>query len=93
MHENNGYESHLLLREYRARICKSFEEPRHRFPAWRAGTTTLFDVPDRSMNRFLGLLKNVYEYGSALASIALKSMQRSQIYRAKNFAALTNLQS
>jgi hypothetical protein len=26
----------------RARICKHFKEPRNRFPAWRAGTTTLF---------------------------------------------------
>jgi hypothetical protein len=30
-----------------ARICKTFKEPRNRFPAWRAGTTTLFDVPAR----------------------------------------------
>ncbi len=30
-----------------ARICKPFKEPRNRFPAWRAGTTTLFFVPDR----------------------------------------------
>jgi hypothetical protein len=28
-----------------ARICKPFKEPRNRFPAWRAGTTTLFGVP------------------------------------------------
>ncbi len=27
-----------------ARICKFFKEPRNRFPAWLAGTTTLFDV-------------------------------------------------
>ncbi len=25
----------------------TFKEPRNRFPAWRAGTTTLFDVPAR----------------------------------------------
>ncbi len=31
-------------RETRARICKPFKEPRNRFPAWRSGTTTLFDV-------------------------------------------------
>ncbi len=30
-----------------ARICKPFKEPKNRFPAWRAGTTTLFDVPAR----------------------------------------------
>ncbi len=29
----------------RARICQPFQEPRNRFPAWRAGTTTIFDVP------------------------------------------------
>jgi hypothetical protein len=28
----------------RARICKPFKEPRNRFLAWRANTTTLFDV-------------------------------------------------
>jgi hypothetical protein len=28
----------------RARICKPLNELRNRFPAWRAGTTTLFDV-------------------------------------------------
>jgi hypothetical protein len=26
-------------------ICKHFKEPGNRFPAWRAGTTTLFFVP------------------------------------------------
>ncbi len=30
-----------------ARICKPFKESRNRFPVWRAGTTTLFDVPAR----------------------------------------------
>jgi hypothetical protein len=29
---------------FRARICKSFKEPRNRFPARRADTTTLFEV-------------------------------------------------
>jgi hypothetical protein len=29
----------------RARICEPFMEPRNRFPAWRAGSTTLFVVP------------------------------------------------
>ncbi len=33
--------------ELRARICKHFKEPSNRFLAWRAGTTTLFDVPAR----------------------------------------------
>jgi hypothetical protein len=31
----------------RARICKPFKEPRNQFPACRAGTTSLFDVPAR----------------------------------------------
>jgi len=31
----------------RARICRPFQEPRNRFPAWRAGTTTLFGAPGR----------------------------------------------
>jgi hypothetical protein len=30
--------------DLRARICKPFKEPRNRFPAWRAGTTTLYVV-------------------------------------------------
>ncbi len=53
-----------------ARICEPFKEPRNRFPAWRAGTTTIFDVPAGqakqagidSLNRFLGSL-NVYKFG------------------------------
>ncbi len=43
-----------------ARICKLFREPNNRFPAWRAGTTTLFDVDVPSgyigwRNRSLGI--------------------------------------
>jgi hypothetical protein len=37
----------VLSTEVRARICRPFKEPRNRFPAWRAGTTTLFVVPAR----------------------------------------------
>ncbi len=54
----------------RARICRP--DPRNRFPAWRAGTTTLFVVPARQAihrlaesiprNRFLGSI-NFYKYG------------------------------
>ncbi len=53
------------------RICKPFKEPRNRFLAWRAGTTTLFTYgPTRLQrlaesilwNRFLGSLI-VYKYG------------------------------
>jgi hypothetical protein len=56
----------------RARICKPFKEPRNRFPSWRPGTTTPFDVyraarlhrleESISWNRFLGSV-NVYKYG------------------------------
>jgi hypothetical protein len=58
----------------RARICKSFQKPRNRFPAWRADIAydTLFIVPARQAtyrlaesiprNRFLGSL-NIYKYG------------------------------
>jgi hypothetical protein len=50
---------------------KPFKAPRNRFPAWRAGTTTIFVVPPTKLhrlaksmpwNRFLGSL-NVYKYG------------------------------
>ncbi len=55
----------------RARICRPFEEPRNRFPAWRAGSTALLFVrPARlhrlaeliPQNRFQGSI-NVYKYG------------------------------
>ncbi len=62
----------LLLRAGWARICKHFKEPRNRFPAWRACTTTPFVVLTRTRtgykgwqipgNRFMGSL-NVYKYG------------------------------
>ncbi len=39
----------------RARICKPFKEPRNRFPAWRAGTTSLFDVPARQATKAGGI--------------------------------------
>jgi hypothetical protein len=54
--------------EARARICKPFNESKNRFPAWRAGTTTLFDVPVRqatkagrihSLESIPGLLKRL----------------------------------
>jgi hypothetical protein len=37
--------SHTTVRLSRVRIFRPFKEPRNRFPAWRVGTTTLFDVP------------------------------------------------
>ncbi len=45
----------------RARISKPIKKPRNRFPAWRAGTKTLFDVGTSPQgyrgwrNRFLGI--------------------------------------
>jgi hypothetical protein len=39
----------------RARICKLFKEPRSRFPAWWAGTTTLFDIPARQATQAGGI--------------------------------------
>jgi hypothetical protein len=60
--------------DIRARICKPFKEIRNRFPAWQAGTTTLFDVPAAKLhwlvesipwNRILGSL-NVYKYGLSI---------------------------
>ncbi len=50
--------------EYRARICKTFIEPKSRFPTWRDGTTTLFVV--RARNRFMGMdswAHKRYKYG------------------------------
>jgi|LakMenEpi03Aug12_release.lakeMendotaPanAssembly.Ray.scaffolds.fasta_scaffold4209272_1 hypothetical protein len=35
----------VLILIHQRRICKPFNEPRNRFPATRAGVTTLFDVP------------------------------------------------
>jgi hypothetical protein len=49
--ERNGYKggvgSCASVADTRARICKHLKEPRNRFPIWRAGATTLFDVPAR----------------------------------------------
>jgi hypothetical protein len=43
----SGSKSQECIIHPRARICKPFRESRNRFPAWRAGTTTLFVVPAR----------------------------------------------
>jgi len=45
--QNSEDEEEVCSLLFRARICKSFMEPRNRFSAWRAGTTTLLDVPAR----------------------------------------------
>jgi hypothetical protein len=61
----------------RARICKPY-----RFPAWRAGTITLIDVPAARLNklaesipwnRFLGSL-NVYKYRLRLSPDFLRHL-------------------
>ncbi len=51
--------SHGVASTSRARICKPFKEPRNRFLAWRAGTTTLFDIPARQAT-FIS--KNLFFY-------------------------------
>ncbi len=49
----------VLKFQHRARIRKLFKEPRNRFSAWRASTTTLYDVPalqaTKADSRFLGI--------------------------------------
>ncbi len=55
----------------RASICKPYKEPRNRFPAWQACTTTLFVVSARQATEGGGIdssesipgLINVYKYG------------------------------
>jgi hypothetical protein len=39
----------------KSRICKPFREPRNRYPAWRASTTTMFDVPARQVTKADGM--------------------------------------
>jgi hypothetical protein len=36
-------------------ICRPFKEPSNRFPAWQAGTTTLFVVPARKATKAGGI--------------------------------------
>jgi hypothetical protein len=54
-------ENLIAAEMYRVRICKPFEEPRNRFPAWRASTAILFNVPAPHIgymgwrNRFLAI--------------------------------------
>ncbi len=43
----NRFLCSLSVYKFRARICRPLKETRNRFPAWRAGTTTLFFVPAR----------------------------------------------
>ncbi len=43
----NKYRKKYIEETNWARICRTFKEPRNRFPAWRAGPTTLHVVPAR----------------------------------------------
>ncbi len=52
----------LLITSFLARICKPVKESRNRFPAWRAGTPSTFDVPATRLHRLAGFL-NVYKFG------------------------------
>ncbi len=70
---------HIQHIQQGARKSKLFKEPRNRFQAWLAGTTTLFVVPARRLyrlaesipqNRFLGSL-NVYKYGRSTDPFAV----------------------
>jgi hypothetical protein len=46
---------YLTYQTARARICRPFKESRNRFLAWRAGTTTLFDIPARHATKSGGI--------------------------------------
>ncbi len=43
--------SGFIYSQARARTCRHFKEPRNRFPARRAGTTTLFCAPARQVTQ------------------------------------------
>ncbi len=58
---------------YWARICKTFKEPRNRFPAWWAGTTTLFDVPARQSPNFY-IFKEPRDRCQGINSASLSSL-------------------
>jgi hypothetical protein len=47
--------SHAFQNSFRARICKSFKEPRNPFPAYRASASTLFVVPARQATKAAGV--------------------------------------
>ncbi len=66
----------------RARICKPFNEPRNRFPTWRARIATLFDVPARkdtsaggidSLESIPGLLKRLKILAQATLAVGIDS--------------------
>jgi hypothetical protein len=67
MRPRNRVGIELSYRPARALFCRSFKEPRDRFPAWWAGTTTLFVLPARQAiargidfsESILGLLKRL----------------------------------
>ncbi len=74
---------------YRARICRSFKETRHRFSAWRAGTKSYLSYwPARlhrlaksiPRNRCLGSI-NVYKYGLWPARLGIDSWAPQMVYK------------
>ncbi len=81
----------------RARICRLLQEPRNRFPACRAGTTTLFVVPARQAtsrlaksmprNRFLGSI-NVYIYGLSSEAAGFLSVRFCFCINEKSFSLI-----
>jgi hypothetical protein len=77
----------------RVRICKSFKEPRNRFPACWAGTTTHLSYRAAWLhrlgesiprNRFLGLL-NVSKYGLSVPDLSTKQGTYPYISRCSRF--------
>ncbi len=77
---------------YWARIFKPLKEPRNRFPAWRAGTTTLFVVPARWRNRFLGSIK-VYKYGLWLSVVDQDCTSTNNVQLRRNMMMTKSLKS
>ena len=66
----------------RARICKPFNEPRNRFPTWRASIAILFDVPARkdtsaggidTLESIPGLLKRLQIRAQATLAVGIDS--------------------
>ncbi len=66
--------THWLVISRKIRICKPFKQPRNRFPAWRAGSTTLLDVPARQATQ-AGLLKRLQ-----IRTLTKSVLQKIRIY-------------
>jgi hypothetical protein len=66
-----------LAHRTRARICKPFfQEPRNRFPASRAGSTTLFDVPARQATQ-AGRIDSLESIPGLLKSLQIRALMQS----------------